>query len=110
MYWAAFIPYVADFKNGVEAGDYLIRAGQESIKAIAPYADLIGFKKGQSSFVEKSAEDRLETAILTLDKVLTKVDSISEDITATQQSKQRKKTFINGIRQSSLSICSKKRL
>lgn len=80
VYWASFIPYVADFKNGVEAGDYLIRAGEESIKAIAPYADLIGFKKGQSSFVEKSAEDRLQTAILTLDKVLTKVDSISEDI------------------------------
>ena len=80
VYWAVFIPYVADFKNGVEAGNYLVKAGDESIKAITPYADLIGFKKGQSSFVEKSAEDRLQTAILTLDKVLTKVDSISEDI------------------------------
>jgi hypothetical protein len=80
VYWASFIPYVADFKNGVEAGNYLIQAGQESIKAISPYADLIGFKKGQASFVEKSAEDRLETAILTLDKVLSKVESISEDI------------------------------
>ena len=80
VYWAAFIPYIADFKNGVEAGEYLVQAGQESIKAITPYADLIGFKKGQTSFVEKSAEERLQTAILTLDKVLTKVDSISEDI------------------------------
>lgn len=80
VYWAAFIPYVADFKNGVEAGDYLVRAGDESIKAITPYADLIGFKKGQASFVEKSAEDRLQTAILTLDRVLSKVDPISEDI------------------------------
>lgn len=80
IYWTSFIPYVSDFKNGVEAGDYLIRAGKESIKAITPYADLIGFKKGKSSFVEKSAEDRLQTAILTLDKVLTKVDVISDDI------------------------------
>ncbi|MBI4226631.1 DUF4012 domain-containing protein [Candidatus Roizmanbacteria bacterium] len=80
IYWASFIPYIADFKNGVEAGDYLIRAAYESIKAITPYADLIGFKKGQSSFVERSAEERLQTAILTLDKVLIKVDSISEDI------------------------------
>ncbi len=79
-YWASFIPYVSDFKNAVEAGDYLLKAGKESIKAIMPYADLIGFKKGQSSFVEKSAEDRLQTAILTLDKVLNKVDPISEDI------------------------------
>src|SRR3990167_9312336 len=80
VYWASFIPYVADFKNGVEAGEYLLQAGDASIKAITPYADLIGFKKGEGSFVEKSAEDRLQTAILTLDKVLTKVDSISEDI------------------------------
>src|SRR3989338_3772296 len=80
VYWASFIPYVADFKNGVEAGEYLLQAGDASIKAISPYADLIGFKKGQGSFVEKSAEDRLQSAILTLDKVLTKVDLISEDI------------------------------
>lgn len=80
IYWAAFIPYVADYKNGVEAGDYLIKAAQESVKAVAPYADLIGFKKGESSFVEKSAEDRLQTAVLTLDKVLTRIDVISDDI------------------------------
>ncbi len=80
VYWASFIPYISDFKNGVEAGEYLIKAGRESINAVTPYADLIGFKKGQASFVEKSAEDRLETAILTLDKVLIKVDPISEDI------------------------------
>src|SRR3989338_5658456 len=80
IYWAAFIPYIADFKNAVEASDYLVRAGNESIKSITPYADLIGFKKGEISFVEKSAEDRLQTAILTLDKVLAKVDPISEDI------------------------------
>ncbi|MBI2641820.1 DUF4012 domain-containing protein [Candidatus Roizmanbacteria bacterium] len=80
LYWAAFIPYIADFKNGVEAGEHLIAAGKDSIEAISPYADLIGFKKGQSSFLERSAEDRLQTAILTLDKVLTKVDTISNNI------------------------------
>ncbi len=80
VYWAKFIPYVSDFKNSVEAGNYLLKAAQESVVAIKPYADLIGFKKGEVSFVERSAEDRLQTAILTLDKVLTKVDVISEDI------------------------------
>ncbi|GIW64958.1 MAG: hypothetical protein KatS3mg092_0891 [Patescibacteria group bacterium] len=80
IYWLKFIPYVADFKNGVEAGDYLIKAGVESINAIEPYADLIGFKKGESSFVEKTAEDRLQTAILTLDKLTEKVDPIAQDI------------------------------
>lgn len=80
VYWASFIPYVSDFKNGVEAGSYLVKASQEGLVAITPYADLIGFKKGTTSFVERSAEDRLQTAVLTLEKVLGKVDSISADI------------------------------
>jgi len=80
VYWLSFIPYVSDFKNGVEAGHYSIEAGKDGVKAIAPYADLIGFKKGDASFSEKSAEDRLQTAVLTLDKVLGKIDTISENI------------------------------
>jgi len=80
LYWASFIPYVSDFKMGVEAGSYLVKAAGEAITAITPYADLIGFKKGQVSFVEKSAEDRLQTAVMTLDKVLGKIDVISDDI------------------------------
>jgi uncharacterized protein YbcV (DUF1398 family) len=80
VYWATFIPQVSDLKNGTEAGDYMIKAGQQSIDAITPYADLIGFKKGKTSFVEKSAEGRLQTAVLTLDKMLANVDSISENV------------------------------
>lgn len=80
VYWMSFIPYVSDFKNGVEAGGYLVNAAQESVVAIEPYADLIGFKKGETSFVEKSAEDRLQTAVLTLDKLVQKVDPIASDI------------------------------
>jgi hypothetical protein len=84
VYWLSFIPYVADFKNGIEAGTYMIKAGKQAIVSIAPYADLIGFKKGEVSFVEKSAEDRLMTAILTLEKVLVNVDTISSDIDQAQ--------------------------
>jgi len=80
VYWLSFIPYVADFKNGVEGGSYLLMAGQDAIDAITPYADLIGFKKGTTSFAEKPVEDRLQTAVLTLDKVLGKLDSISANI------------------------------
>jgi hypothetical protein len=80
IYWASFIPYVSDFKNGVEAGSYLIKAASDTVVAIEPYADLIGFKKGEKSFVEKSAEDRLQTAVLTLDKLVKKVDPIASDI------------------------------
>lgn len=80
VYWLSFIPYVSDFKNSVEAGEDIIKAGIDSIDAIEPYADLIGFKKGESSFVEKSAEERLQTAVLTLDKLAQKVDPIAVDI------------------------------
>ncbi|MCX7955704.1 MAG: DUF4012 domain-containing protein [Patescibacteria group bacterium] len=80
IYWLSFIPYVLDFKNGIEAGDYLIKAALEIINTIEPYADLIGFKKGESSFVEKTAEERLETAILTLDKITEKIDPIALNI------------------------------
>ncbi|MBI1863405.1 DUF4012 domain-containing protein [Candidatus Microgenomates bacterium] len=80
IYWLSFVPYVADYKNGIEAGRYTIAAGQEGITAVAPYADLIGFSKGKSSFSEKSGEDRLQTAVLTLDKILGRLDSISANI------------------------------
>ena len=80
LYWAIAIPYVADFKLAVEAGRYGVEAAKAAVASIAPYADLIGFKKGESSFVDKSAEGRLQTAVLTLDKVLKNVDVISGDI------------------------------
>lgn len=80
IYWAAFIPYVSDLKNGLIAGNYLIKAAKETIATIEPYADLIGFKKGEKSFNEKSSEDRLQTAVLTLDKMVKKVDPIAEDL------------------------------
>jgi hypothetical protein len=48
------------------------------ISSIKPYADLIGFKKGGTSFVEQSAEDRLQTAIITVDKMLGNIDQISD--------------------------------
>ena len=58
----------------------MIKAGKETILTIEPYADLIGFKKGEKSFNEKSSEDRLQTAVLTLDKMVKKVDPIADDI------------------------------
>ena len=80
IYWASFIPQVADVKAGVEAMDYVLKAGEDGIVAVEPYADLIGFKKGGESFVNKSSQDRLQTAVLTLDKMLAKVDTISDNL------------------------------
>lgn len=81
IYWLRYIPiagaYVSDYKNGIEAGDNMIQAGLVTVDTIAPYADLIGFKKGTSSFTDKSADDRIQTAVLTLDKIVGKVDDIA---------------------------------
>ena len=80
VYWATFVPYVQDFKDGVEAGRYMIAAADESVTAIYPYADLIGFKQGDQNFFDKSAEERLQTAVLTLDKMLEKIDVVADNI------------------------------
>ncbi len=89
IYWMRYIPvagwYVSDFKHGVEAGESLINAGQKGITAIAPYADLIGFKKGGAGFADRSADDRIQTAVLTLDKIVPQVDAIAVDIDAAQK-------------------------
>ena len=77
LYWLSFIPYGADFKNGMEAGSNYIKVGQLVIESIKPYADLLGFKKGEGSFIEKSAEERLQTALYTLEKMMGKIDEIS---------------------------------
>ena len=80
IYWLQFVPivsgYVSDLRNGVTAGREMLDASEIAIEAIEPYADLIGFKKG-ATFAEKSADDRIQTAVLTLDKVLTRVDDIT---------------------------------
>ncbi len=84
IYWMGFIPflggYVKDYKHGIKGGRELIEAAKISVEAIKPYADLIGFKKGEKSFVNMSAEDRLQTAILTLDKIIPKLDLISKHV------------------------------
>lgn len=110
VYWMVYLPflgfYVADFKNGVEAGEEIIKAGIITVETIAPYADLIGFKKGASSFVEKSADERIQTAVLTLDKMLKNVDQISfhienarEKIEKINENRYPKKIGKNQIRE-----------
>ncbi len=84
IFWARYIPllgrYVNDFKNAVEAGDYFLKALDKTIVAIEPHADLLGFKKGESSFVNKPVEERLKTAVFTLQTIKKDVDEISKNM------------------------------
>ncbi|MFA6005499.1 MAG: DUF4012 domain-containing protein [Patescibacteria group bacterium] len=75
-----FIGYVfRDAQNATFAGEYLLKAGEKMVAAITPYADLIGFKKG-SQFSQQPTEKRLETAILTIDKLVPQIDAIDADL------------------------------
>lgn len=82
VYWAGkFVPHIRDFKSGIEAGRYMITAGQESVKAIEPYSDLLGLSKTKkTNFYDKTAEERLQFAVLTLDKMLQRIDVVSKNI------------------------------
>lgn len=85
LYPWRFIPffggYVGDFRAGVEAGHELIQAAIISVEAIEPYADLIGFRKGtDAAFLNRPAEERLQTAVLTLDKIVGQVDQIAPHV------------------------------
>jgi len=83
VYLYKYLPFVgyvfSDLENGLEAATHLLAAGDKAVVAIEPYADLIGFKKG-SEFSTQPTEKRLETAILTIDKLVPHIDKIDKDM------------------------------
>jgi len=82
LYIYRYLPFVgyvfSDLENGLKAADYMLSAGEKAVVAIEPYADLIGFKKG-SKFSTQPTEARLETAILTIDKLVPHIEKIGAD-------------------------------
>lgn len=78
--WFGSIPvvgaYQKDLKSVVNAGIAGVEAGQIAVQAIEPYADLLGLEEG-TSFVNKSTEDRLQTAITTIDKLSPSLEKIA---------------------------------
>lgn len=83
FYWMKPVPfigsYVKDAEHGINAGLASLNALDISIETILPYADLLGLK-GKSTFVSGSADERIKTAVETLDKVLPKIDVISAEV------------------------------
>jgi len=71
--------YVSDADHVTGAGVHGINAGIVAVDALIPYADVLGLK-GQKSFAGGSAEDRIRTAIKTLDKVVPKIDDIDREV------------------------------
>ncbi len=83
FYWLKKVPfigsYIKDAEYGINAGLASLNALDISIETILPYADLLGLK-GKSTFVSGSADERIKTAVETLDKVLPKIDEIAKEV------------------------------
>lgn len=86
--WTKFVPflgnYYRDAEHLVRAGAYGLDAGQIAIEAVEPYADVLGLK-GQGSFVGGSAEERIQKAVQTFDKVTPKLAQINEKMTLVKE-------------------------
>lgn len=89
LYWVRYVPFLSpygsDLKNVMSAGDEIVQSLLIAEESIAPYADLIGFKKGSTGFLEQPADQRIQTAVLTLDKVVVKADDIALHIDKARQ-------------------------
>lgn len=74
-----FIPFINSYYNDAEhlikAGFYGLDAGILLTDSIKPYADVLGLK-GQGSFVMGSAEQRIQTAVMTMGKITPRIDDI----------------------------------
>lgn len=74
-----FIPFVniyySDAEHLIKAGFYGLDAGILLSDSIKPYADVLGLK-GQGSFVMGSAEQRIQTAVMTMGKITPRIDDI----------------------------------
>lgn len=88
MFVMKFIPglniYYNDASHLVKAGFYGLDAAEIFIESIKPYADVLGLK-GQGSFVGGSAEQRIETAVKTMDKVTPRIDDIAVSLKLAQK-------------------------
>lgn len=79
--WTKFIPFFGGYWNdashALRAGNYGLEAAQIAVEAVEPYADVLGLK-GQGSFVLGSAEQRIQTAVQTMDKITPKIGEINQ--------------------------------
>jgi len=71
--------YYQDGVHGLNAADAGISAALKAEEAVAPYADVLGFK-GQGTFSGGTTEDRLKVVLATLQKVTPQLDNISKDL------------------------------
>ncbi len=75
--------YYQDGLHGLKAADHGINATLTAVKALTPYADVLGFE-GEDSFTGGTAEDRINVMLQTLDKITPQLDQIEQELTSAQ--------------------------
>lgn len=80
LVWTKFIvPYSGDLFNSLDAGEQGLEAADILVKAIEPYADILGLK-GKGSFTGGTTEERIAKVVETLDKVTPQIDVITQKV------------------------------
>lgn len=81
--WMKYTPilgsYISDLEHMVNGGVAAIQAAEIATDTVTPYADLLGLK-GKSTFVSGSADQRIQTAVETLDKVTPRIGDIGDKV------------------------------
>ncbi|MCL5432827.1 MAG: DUF4012 domain-containing protein [Patescibacteria group bacterium] len=72
--------YYNDADHLLKAGSYGLDAAATLVDSIKPYQDVLGLK-GQGSFVMGTAEQRVQTAVMTMGKITPRIDDIAKSIT-----------------------------
>ena len=75
--------YYQDGWHGLSAGESGLKAAQQSVDAITPYADVLGFS-GEGTFQGGTTEDRLNIILQTLQKITPELDQIAQDLSSVQ--------------------------
>lgn len=78
-----FIPfvgsYIADGEHAINAGFAGLTAADKALEALEPNADLLGLK-GKSTFVQGTADDRIQTAVKTMSALIPKINDMAGSI------------------------------
>src|SRR3989338_3383674 len=82
--WTRMVPFIGgyyrDGEHGMTAAEEFVAAGKIALESVTPYADLLGFTEGDSAFVDQPADQRIETAVATFDKITPNIGKIAEHL------------------------------